>query len=284
MPRNINKIALFEEKAVRKIWDKDNEKWLFSAVDVIVALTNSDNPAVYWRVLKKRLKDEGSETVTFCNGLKMRAPDGKMRLTDVADTEGILRIIESIPSPKAEPFKRWLAKVGGERIAEISDPELAAKRMRSLYEQKGYPKSWIEQRERGIATRHRLTNEWDKRGASSSHDYAILTNEIYKHGFGLNAKEYKEYKNLAIDQNLRDSMTNMELALTNLGETTAAELHQKNNSRGMKALRKDAKDAGGVTKTAREAAEKLLNSPVVTQRNYLDISNSSEDSNSNLLE
>ncbi|MBQ1387301.1 Bro-N domain-containing protein [Candidatus Saccharibacteria bacterium] len=284
MPRNINKIALFEEKAVRKIWDKDNEKWLFSAVDVIAALTNSDNPAVYWRVLKKRLKDEGSETVTFCNGLKMRAPDGKMRLTDVADTEGILRIIESIPSPKAEPFKRWLAKVGGERIAEISDPELAAKRMRSLYEQKGYPKSWIEQRERGIATRHRLTNEWDKRGASSSHDYAILTNEIYKHGFGLNAKEYKEYKNLAIDQNLRDSMTNMELALTNLGETTAAELHQKNNSRGMKALRKDAKDAGGVTKTAREAAEKLLNSPVVTQRNYLDISNSSEDSNSNLLE
>ena len=284
MPQNINKIALFEEKAIRKIWDKDNEKWLFSVVDVIAALTNSDNPAVYWRVLKKRLKDEGSETVTFCNGLKMRAPDGKMRLTDVADTEGILRIIESIPSPKAEPFKRWLAKVGSERIAEISNPELAAKRMRSLYEQKGYPKSWIEQRERGIATRHRLTSEWDKRGANTKKDYAILTNEIYKQGFGLNAKEYKEYKNLSKDQNLRDSMTNMELALTNLGETTATELHQKNNSRGMKVLQKDAKDAGSVTKTAREAAEKLLNSPVVTQRNYLDISNGLEEPSSNLLE
>lgn len=282
--KDIKKVALFEEKAIRKIWDQENNKWLFSVVDVVSALTNSENPAVYWRVLKKRLKDEGSETVTFCNGLKMRADDGKMRVTDVSDTEGILRIIESIPSPKAEPFKRWLARVGSERIAEIADPELAAKRMRNLYRQKGYEDSWIEQRERGIATRHRLTNEWDKRGADKGRDYAILTNEIYKQGFGLNAKEYKAYKNLSNEQNLRDSMTNMELALTNLGETTAAELHRKNNSYGVKALQEDAKNAGNVTKTAREAAEKLLDSPVVTKKNYLDISSGSDDSASNLLD
>ena len=256
----------------------------FSVVDVIAALTNSDKPRDYWYRLKQRASaEEKVELSTICRQLKLKSSDGKKYNTDVADTEGILRIIESIPSPKAEPFKRWLAKVGSERIAEISDPELAAKRMRNLYEQKGYSKSWIEQREREIATRHRLTGEWDKRGANNSHDYAILTNEIYKHGFGLNAKEYKEYKNLAEGHNLRDSMTNMELALTNLGETTATELHQKNDSRGIKALQKDAKNAGNVTRTAREAAEKLLGSPVVTQKNYLDINNSSEDSNSNLL-
>lgn len=173
-----------------------------------------------------------------CRQLKLKSKDGKKYNTDCADTEGILRIIQSIPSPKAEPFKRWLAKAGSERIEEINNPEIAMDRMKQIYERKGYSKVWIEQRERGITTRHSLTDEWKERGVKTSIDYAILTNEIYESGFGLNAKEYKEIKGLHESQNLRDSMTNLELALTNLGEATAVEFHKKNNSQGMKELNK----------------------------------------------
>lgn len=202
-----NKLALFEEKEIRKTW-KD-KKWYFSVVDVVYALTDSVNPRDYWYKLKKRANEEEQiELSTICRQLKLKSSDGKKYNTDCADTEGILRIIQSIPSPKAEPFKRWLAKVGSERIEEINNPELAMDRMKQTYEKKGYSKSWIEQRERGITTRHNLTYEWKERRVSKGKDYAILTNEIYKSGFGFSAKEYKEIKGLHESQNLRDSMTN----------------------------------------------------------------------------
>ena len=187
-------IALFEQKQVRRAWNKDDEKWYFAIVDVIAVLTDSDNPPVYWRVMKKRLTDEGSETVTKCNALKMTAADGKQRLTDVADTEQLLRLIQSIPSPKAEPFKRWLAQVGYERLEEIENPELAAKRMREIYRQKGYSDEWIEKRVRGIAVRDELTDEWKKRGVKEQRDFAILTAEISKATFGMTPAEYKDFK------------------------------------------------------------------------------------------
>jgi len=178
-------LALFEEKQVRRAWNQTEEKWYFAIVDVIDILTGSDNPQVYWRVMKKRLSDEGNETVTNCNALKMTAADGKQRLTDVADTEQLLRLIQSIPSPKAEPFKLWLAKVGYERLEEIENPELAAKRMRQIYEQKGYSEDWIEKRLRGTAVRDELTDEWKKRGVKEQKEFAILTAEISKATFGI---------------------------------------------------------------------------------------------------
>ena len=203
-----NKLALFEEKEIRKIWE--NEKWYFSVIDIILALTDSTNPRDYWYKMKKRASEEEKiELSTICRQLKLESTDGKKYNTDCADTEGILRIIESIPSPKAEPFKRWLAKVGSERIEEINNPELAMDRMKQIYEKKGYAKSWIEQRERGITTRHSLTDEWKERGVKTKNDYAILTNEIYKSGFGFSAKEYKDIKRLHESQNLRDSMINI---------------------------------------------------------------------------
>jgi len=207
---------------------------------VVYALTDSVNPRDYWYKLKKRAnKEEQIELSTICRQLKLKSSDGKKYNTDCADTEGVLRIIQSIPSPKAEPFKRWLAKVGSERIEEINNPELAMDRMKQTYEKKGYSKSWIEQRERGITTRHNLTDEWKERRVSKGKDYAILTNEIYKSGFGFSAKEYKEIKGLHESQNLRDSMTNIELALTNLGEAAVVEIHKKNNSKGINELKKD---------------------------------------------
>jgi DNA-damage-inducible protein D len=181
----MSEISLFEEKQVRRAWNAEQEKWLFAIVDVVAILTNSSNPQTYWRVMKKRLMDEGNETVTNCNGLKMTAADGKQRMTDVADTEALLRIIQSIPSPKAEPFKIWLAKVGYERLEEIENPELAAKRMREIYEQKGYSEEWIEKRLRGIAVRDELTDEWKKRGVKQGKEFAILTAEISKATFGM---------------------------------------------------------------------------------------------------
>ena len=210
-----NKLALFEEKEIRKTWK--NEKWYFSIVDVVYALTDSLNPKEYMKKIKSRDIEIKNNWGTICTLLDMIALDGKIRKIQMADTEGILRIIQSIPSPKAEPFKRWLAKVGSERIEEINNPELAMDRMKEIYEQKGYSKTWIEQRERGITTRHNLTEEWKERGVNIGKDYAILTNEIYKSGFGLTAKEYKNIKGLHASKNLRDSMTNIELALTNLG-------------------------------------------------------------------
>lgn len=214
-----NELALFEEKEIRKTWKDD--KWYFSIVDVVYALTDSRDPKQYIKRLRSRDIELQNNWGTICTLLEMVAIDGRNRKIQMSDTEGILRIIQSIPSPKAEPFKRWLAKVGSERIEEINNPELAMDRMKRIYEKKGYSKSWIEQRERGIASRHNLTDEWRERGADSRRGYAILTNEIYKSGFGFSAKEYKNIKGLHDSQNLRDSMTNIELALTNLGEVTA---------------------------------------------------------------
>ena len=201
----------------------------------------------------------------------MVALDGKVRKIQMSDTEGILRIIQSIPSPKAEPFKRWLAKVGSERIEEINNPELVMDRMKQIYEKKGYSKSWIEQRERGITTRHNLTDEWRERGAKVGMDYAMLTNDIYKSVFGLSAKEYKSIKRFDESQNLRDSMTNIELALTNFGEAVATEFHKKNDSKSMAQLKVDMNKAGNVLNKVKEEIEKELERFVVTLENYLDL-------------
>ena len=271
-----NKLALFEEKEIRRTWEKG--KWYFSVVDVVFALTDSKNPRRYWSDLKIKLSDEGYDIqlYDFIVQLKLESTDGKKYKTDCADTEGILRIIQSIPSPKAEPFKRWLAKVGSERIAEIQNPELAMDRMKELYEKKGYSKSWINMRERGIATRHNLTDEWKERGISKGIEYAILTNEIYKSGFGVTAKEYKDIKGLHESENLRDSMTNIELALTNLGEATAVEFHKKNDSKGLKKLKNDMNEAGTVINSAKKEIERKLEKPIVTSENYIELT---EDSN-----
>ena len=228
---HLTKIAVFKGKQIRRHWDEATEKWYFSVVDVLEVLTESKNPAVYWRVLKKRLQDEGAnETVTKCNGLKMRAMDGKMRLTDVADTETMFRLIQSIPSPKAEPFKRWLARVGKERIDEIENPELGMQRTKALYEKKGYSREWVEKRLRGIAVRQKLTDEWDGRGAQTDSDYAILTNEIMSGAFEMNVDQYKKHKHLK-RQNLRDHMTDLELIITMLGEATTTKITHDRDSR-----------------------------------------------------
>lgn len=271
-----DKLALFEEKEIRKVW-KDN-KWYFSVIDVIYALTDSSNPRRYWSDLKIKLKNEGYdiELYEIIVQLKIASSDGKKYLTDCSDTSGILRIIQSIPSPKAEPFKIWLAKVGSERIEEINDPELAMNRMKELYEKKGYSKAWIEQRERGIITRHNLTDEWKERGVKQVKDFAILTNELYKTGFGINAKEYKELKEIHDSQNLRDSMTNIELALTNLGEASAVEFHISKDSNGTEELKKDMKNAGSVVNKAKEELESKLNKSIITKDNYKKLSNKKE--------
>lgn len=271
-----NNLALFEEKEIRRNYQEG--KWYFSVVDVVFALTGSKNPRRYWSDLKIKLSDEGYDIqlYDFIVQLKLESTDGKKYKTDCADTEGILRIIQSIPSPKAEPFKRWLAKVGSERIEEIQNPELAMDRMKELYEKKGYSKSWINMRERGIATRHNLTDEWKERGISKGIEYAILTNEIYKSGFGVTAKEYKDIKGLHDSQNLRDSMTNIELALTNLGEATAVEFHMKNDSKGLKELKNDMSEAGTVINSAKKEIERKLERPIVTSDNYIELT---EDNN-----
>ena len=240
-------ISLFEEKQVRRAWNANEKKWVFAIVDVLAILTDSPNPPVYWRVLKKRLTDEGNETVTNCNGLKMTAADGKQRMTDVADTEQILRLIQSVPSPKAEPFKRWLAKVGYERLEEIENPELAAKRMRTIYEQKGYSEDWIEKRLRGIAVRDELTDEWSKRGVKAGKEYAILTAEISKATFGMTPAEYKDFKALSNPkENLRDHMTDLELIFTMLGEASTTEIAKKKDAQGLPQNQQAAKAGGTI--------------------------------------
>jgi len=230
-------IALFQERNVRRVWY--DEQWYFSVIDVITILTESDNPRRYWSDLKRKLVAEGYEEVyERIVQLKMEAPDGKQRLTDAANTPALLRIIQSVPSPKAEPFKRWLAEVGRQRLQEIENPELTMARMKALYEQKGYPPEWIEKRMRGIAIRNELTDEWEKRGAKEGRDYAILTNEISQATFGVSIQAYKAYKSLQ-RENLRDHMTDLELVLTMLGEATATTLHQNRDSQGIKELKRD---------------------------------------------
>ena len=260
-------IAIFRGKEIRKTIH--NNEWWFSIIDVIEVLTDSVNPRDYWYKMKIRVKDEdNAELSTFCRQLKLEAPDGKLRETDCANTEGIFRIIQSIPSPKAEPFKRWLAKVGYERIQEIEDPELATKRTRALYKAKGYPDDWIEKRMRGIAIREELTDEWQNRGAGNERDFAILTAEISEATFGLKPNEYKKLKGLK-RENLRDHMNDFELIFSMLGERATAEITRTEDSKGMPKLKADAKAGGDIAGGARKKLEKRLGKPVVSKDNYL---------------
>lgn len=258
-------IALFHGKEIRKTLH--NGEWWFSIVDMVGALTESTDAGAYWRKLKQRLSEEGSEVVTFCHGLKLSAPDGKMRETDCANTEGCFRILQSIPSPKAEPFKRWLAKVGYERVQEIEDPELATKRTRALYKAKGYSDDWIEKRMRGIAIREELTDEWKNRGAQNQ-DYQILTAEISKATFGVTPGEYKKLKGLK-RENLRDHMDDFELIFNMLGERATTEIHRSENSRGVPKLKADATAGGDIAGGARRKLEKRLGRSIISKKNFL---------------
>lgn len=262
-------IILFEEKRVRRAWNQAEQKWYFAIADVIAVLTSSPNPQVYWRVMKKRLADEGNQTVTNCNALKMTAADGKQRLTDVADTEQLLRLIQSIPSPKAEPFKLWLAKVGHERLEEIENPELAARRMREIYRQKGYSEEWIEKRVRGIAVRDELTDEWKRRGVKEQKEFAILTAEISKATFGMTPSEYKDFKALsAPGDNLRDHMTDLELIFTMLGEASTTEIARKKDAQGFSPNQAAAKAGGTIAGNARRQLETESGRKVSTPANF----------------
>jgi len=272
---NNQSIVLFKEKNIRRSWH--NEEWWFSIIDVVAALSDSVNPRDYWFKMKIRVKsDDGFEVSTVCRQLKMQAPDGKMRSTDCANTEGVLRIIQSIPSPKAEPFKRWLAKVGYERIQEIENPELAQERMKQLYEQKGYPKDWIDKRLRGIAIRQNLTDEWQERGINSEKDYAILTAEISKATFGMTPSEYKSHKNIPAKSkaNLRDNMTDLELIFTMLGEKVTTEISSQEKPDTFEASKKVAQRGGRVAGNARENTEKELGRSIISKENSLQLTES----------
>ena len=261
------KMAIFKGKQVRRIIH--NNEWWFSIIDVIEVLTGTERSRKYWSDLKQKLVKEGYVEVSEKIGqLKLQSPDGKMRETDCANTEGIFRLIQSIPSPKAEPFKRWLAKVGYERIQEIENPELATQRTRELYKLKGYSDDWIEKRMRGIAIREELTDEWKKRGAQERKDYEILTGEISKAAFGITPGEYKKLKGLK-RENLRDHMDDFELIFTMLGERSTTEIHRTENSKGVKKLKNDAKEGGTIAGDARKALERKLKRPVTSGQNYL---------------
>ncbi|PIY80263.1 MAG: phage antirepressor protein [Candidatus Pacebacteria bacterium CG_4_10_14_0_8_um_filter_42_14] len=260
-----NQPLIFQEKQVRRVWHKNS--WWFSILDIIIILSESPIPKTYWAKMKSR-DSQLEQPFPFWEQLKLKAQDGKMRNTDCADVEGIFRIIQSIPSKKAEPFKRWLAKVGRERLDEIQDPELAMKRMRSIYQKKGYPKTWIEKRVRGIAVRNELTDEWKERGAQEGKDYAILTNEIMQGTFDLSVKQYKKFKGLD-NENLRDHMVDIELILTMLAEATTTKFHRDRESRGIKRLKIDAKEGGAVAGKARKDIESRGSSAVSTRNNYL---------------
>jgi hypothetical protein len=261
-----NAIKIFENKRVRVLWDDELEKWYFSIVDVVGVLSDSGNPQVYWRVLKKRLLNEGNETVTNCNGLKMKAQDGKMRLTDVADTEQLLRLIQSIPSPKAEPFKMWLAKVGSERIDETADPELAIDRALGIYIKKGYSKEWVDQRLKTIEVRKELTDEWDNRGVKKGIEYAILTDEITKAWTGLSTKQYKNLKSLK-KENLRDNMTNIELVLNMLAEASTSEISKQKEPETFGENKTVARQGGEVANAAKKQLEETTGKKVITSNN-----------------
>ena len=258
-----NSIILFNQKKVRRHWDDNKEQWYFSIVDVVAILTESINPQAYWRKLKERLKKEGNETVTSCHALKMQAADGKMRFTDVADTEQLLRLIQSIPSPKAEPFKLWLAKVGYERIEETEDPELAFERAMQTYLKKGYSKEWINQRLKSIEVRKELADEWQQRGIKEGLEYAILTDEITKAWAGKSVKEYKKLKRLK-KQNLRDNMTNLELVLNMLAEASTTEISKKKKPKSFPQNKEVARQGGHVAGTARKEIESQTGESIVS--------------------
>ena len=263
----INKI--FNNETIRTVWDKEEEKYYISVVDIVGVISGSDRPRKYWNDIKNKLKEEGNETVTICHQLKLKASDGKYRLTDVVDIEGMFRIIESIPSKNAEPIKQWLAKLGKERIDDIFNPSLAAQRAIDIYRAKGYDEKWIAKRLKGIQERKELTDIWQESGITEGKEYAILTNEIYKEWSGMTAKEYKQYKGLR-KESLRDNMDNIEIILADLSEETAKRLAQKHKPQGLEQNKEVARMGGHAAKVAREDIEKNLGEAVITKQNRLD--------------
>lgn len=262
----INK--MFNDKTIRAVWNKDEEKYYISVIDIAEALTDSVDPAGYWRKLKQRLKQEGNETVTNCHGLKLKARDGKYRMTDVVDIEGMFRIIESIPSPNAESMKLWLARLGKERIDEVFDPSITIQRAIDTYRAKGYDEDWIIKRIKGIQDRKKLTDVWNSNGITEEVEYSILTNEIYKEWSGFTAKQYKQHKGLR-KESLRDNMTDIEVALADLGEIATRELAKEHRPLGLEQNRKVAKMGGHAAKVARDDIEKNLGRSVVSKDNAL---------------
>ncbi len=260
---------LFEGKEIRSVWDSEKEEYYFSVVDVISILTDSKDSSDYWTTLKRRLtNDEGSQLPTICRSLKLKAKDGKMRNTDTLDTKGILRLIESVPSPKAEPFKLWLAELGKEKIDEVFDPEIAIKRAINYYRNRGYDDKWIKARLNGILDRNKLTDIWKESGINEGYEYAILTNDIYKEWSGMTAKEYKEFKGLR-KESLRDNMSDIEVLLADIGEITTRELAKKHKPYGLNENRKIAKAGGEVASNTRKDIEEKLGEDVISKDNKL---------------
>lgn len=259
---------LFEGKEIRSVWDAEKEEYYFNITDVIKALTDSPDPSHYWRTLKYRMIKEGNQTVTNCDTFKFKSKDGKMRNADVLDTKGILRLIESVPSSKAEPFKLWLAQMGSDRIDEVFDPEIAIRRAINYYRNKGYSDRWIEARLKGILDRNKLTDVWKENGINENFEFAVLTNEIYKTWSGMKASEYKNYKGLR-KESLRDNMSDIEVALTDLGEIATRELAKKHKPYGLKENKKVAKAGGEVAKTARDNLEQKLGETIISSNNNL---------------
>lgn len=256
-------IQLFEDRKVRTAWDDHEEKWYFSIVDVCAVLTESENPQIYWRVLKNRLKKEGNETVTNCNALKMLAADGKMRSTDVADTEQLFRLIQSIPSPKAEPFKQWMASVAAQRIDQMQDPELNFEQAYADYRRLGYSDKWINQRLRSIEVRKELTDEWDRAGITDQQQYASLTDIITRGWSGKSTRQYKQFKGLK-KESLRDNMTNIELALNTLAEASATEISKAHNPKGFRQSADIARKGGEIAGDARKKLERQVGHSVIS--------------------
>ena len=264
-------VKMFEGSQIRSVWDNEREEWYFSIVDVVGSLTESNNPRDYWYRVKKRMSDEErSELSTICRQLKLKAPDGKMRLTDVADMQGIFRIIQSIPSPKAEPFKMWLAEVGKERIDEIIDPELTIDRALESYARKGYSREWINQRLQAIQVRKELTDTWQDHGVKAGNEYAILTNEISKAWSGMTTREYKDFKGLK-KENLRDNMSTTELILNMLAETATKDIAEATNPQGLDENKQVAQDGGSIAGDARKSIEARTGKPVITSKNAIDL-------------
>ena len=264
-------VKMFEGSQIRSVWDNEREEWYFSVVDVIGSLTESNNPRDYWYRVKKRMsEEEKSELSTICRQLKLKAPDGKMRLTDVADMQGIFRIIQSVPSPKAEPFKMWLAEVGKERIDEIIDPELTIDRALEGYARKGYSREWINQRLQAIQVRKELTDTWQDHGVKAGNEYAILTNEISKAWSGMTTREYKDFKGLK-KENLRDNMSTTELILNMLAETATKDIAEATNPQGLEENKKAAQDGGSIAGDARKSIEARTGKPVITSKNAIDL-------------
>ena len=264
-------VKMFEGSQIRSVWDNEREEWYFSIVDVVGSLTESNNPRDYWYRVKKRMsEEEKSELSTICRQLKLKAPDGKMRLTDVADMQGIFRIIQSVPSPKAEPFKMWLAEVGKERIDEIIDPELTIDRALESYARKGYSREWINQRLQAIQVRKELTDTWQDHGVKAGNEYAILTNEISKAWSGMTTREYKDFKGLK-KENLRDNMSTTELILNMLAETATTDIAEATNPQGLEENKKAAQDGGSIAGDARKSIEARTGKPVITSKNAIDL-------------